>query len=106
MMTPKEILMRAIALLNTEGWVQGHFHTAQGYCAIGALRTAAFGGFEPRPSHENDAAYMTAIDRVGAVIAEGSRYHALELAAWNDRRGRIKQDVISAFEQAASAEED
>jgi hypothetical protein len=68
--------------------------TATCYCAVGAIQRAAIergGGGEAVFTNR-----ARAEDRFGDTI--GTRY----LSAWNDVEGRTVEEVVAAFERAAS----
>lgn len=94
--TSKEILSDALKLLKTAGWIKGDLGSSySGYCAVGALRKAAFGNVYTLSSTSlNYNAYRNALFILADNISEGS------IPAWNDRLYRTKEDVVNVFRQA------
>lgn len=108
-----EILEAAAALLERDGWCQNSLHDGERRCARGAIIAAtedvlgvdAVRGVVIGPS-------LTTIVGGWAIVDHALRDHlkaegvfdgclAPSVPAWNDTRGRTKDDVISAVRKAA-----
>lgn len=76
-------------------WCQGHMLSPNGlHCAVGALHVAA--GYYARGDGAGDCVlYNNMSRRLHKVI--GSR----GIMAWNDTKGRTKEEVVAALQAAA-----
>ncbi len=84
-MNTVEVLKKARNRIIRKGWTQGVFHSAEGaYCAIGALSLAN----TSVNTQERAERYLAAAIGGCSVID------------WNDTPGRLKGEVILAFDQA------
>lgn len=95
MMAPREVLLRALALIEI-GWTRGRYKKMRGdracYCITGALRAVETGG--------------------GLVVSDSDAYNFLArviqpfhpsgvvIWKWNDQKGRTKSQVIAVMKQA------
>lgn len=102
--TADQILGEASVLISEYGWVQGAgFRKNEGFCAIGALRHAAFGaGYWdciPIETVVNTVSYYAACARLTA-LTDGN------IMIWNDKPERAVEDVILAFKKALGNADD
>ncbi|UFW91014.1 hypothetical protein BjapCC829_21730 [Bradyrhizobium barranii] len=90
------VLGRAKELLQSEGWWQpGDGNPASGRrCAHEAILDACNG-----VSRLNGKPAVFILSR---IVAPEGRGTSIELVEWNDRRGRTREEVMSAFDQAIS----
>ncbi len=88
------VLRDAANLLRERGWAQGTYYRGGGYCLLGAIRMARFGGLII--SDHDDLLYRSVMDAVG------SRIHR-DIPDWNDVPGRTKEEVILLLETAAKS---
>ena len=93
-----KLLLKAAAWIEHHGWIQGKLSWANKVCALGALSNAAEGGpYEP---------IIEAEERLKALLPEPYRSDKhvgslCALAAWNDERGRTKDEVVAKMRAAA-----
>ena len=100
----KQILRKAIDILDTNGWTTGNYASDSGqYCAVGAL-TAAAGGEVPAPGDQGWHEDIQNMENSTLVIAIQDTLRsrgAIDkwdfLPDWNDRTGRTKEEVIELF---------
>lgn len=93
------LLADALDLLNSGGrhWIK-HFYTRRtvenevGYCAIGALRKAAYGTPNALPIRHSPE-YLQARTALAAIVGD-------RITSWNDDDSRTWDDVRIAFQQA------
>lgn len=104
-----QVLQDAAEVLERDGWDQGEYVTANGYCALGALgkatdelKPSAFtgklvfaGAMSDNPAAS--AATLAFLESMGWCDHD-------EVPDWNDAPGRTKQEVIDAFHLAAKQE--
>jgi hypothetical protein len=91
-MTPKEVLIAAKALIDTEGkWTKGHYHEDGRHCAMGALYAV---GLE----------HKVLIKPAASVLEEAipTRYWQTP-EGYNDSRKRTHADVMAWFDRAIEA---
>lgn len=99
-LSPKDILVEAKNILNTEGWIQFTYHDGKGYCMLGAMYKAVGAEYNahgiPVYSREQaDAVEKAAKNFKGIAGEEGWP------PFFNDANGRTKQEVLDAFDLAA-----
>jgi hypothetical protein len=95
-----QLLLDAADILRRNGWVQktlGNRRT--GYCLIGALRVAQCGTVFVPKGAAAEAGLGAALSRLHTATK------CYDAAAWNDEKGRTKDQVIAALEYAATIKE-
>lgn len=116
------LVEQALELMNEGGkhWGQGYFKNGHRYCAIGALRQAAFGDTQvpysdattPKAEYidRRKALYLKAVNALTRVVTDGASpfYHASpnqiggEVVSFNDAPKRSFADIQEAFASAAA----
>lgn len=96
----------AYALLDQEGielrkGTYGGPHDG-GYCALGALRMAAFGDVIGDVLSPSWGAYCVAYDAVSRRLQSLEPGSLGYLPVWNDKEERTKADVLALFRQLAA----
>ena len=97
----KNLLLRAVALLEGNGWTQRAFSReidgVDCFCAEGALLFSV-----KRDAQDMDGSgFREASDRIREVLRENHGY-LNGLISWNDEVAQNKQDVINLFLEAAN----
>ncbi|MET4238574.1 hypothetical protein [Bradyrhizobium sp. RT10b] len=92
--TAEGVLTSAKALLEREGWREpGRWPTDTGRrCSHEAILDACNGSAKMQGK--------PAIFILSRIVAPDGRGTSIELVEWNDRRGRTREEVMSAFDQA------
>lgn len=97
--TTAQVLQEARALIEA-GWCQGPFYRleqgAEQYCAIGAVRRVVGTDYETFGYVRHDPA-EAALSLVARRISHGTFCCAI---AYNDARGRTKEQVLALFDRA------
>jgi len=103
-LSPVDVLRKAKALIEEKGWHQGAYQGPTGcLCVRGACYAAA--GLDLASPEFDSAAAMDA-ETAQYLLGEQVDVHLLgSLAAWNDRPGRTKEEVIAAFDKAIALAE-
>ena len=83
-------LLAARRLLVEKGWIQGAYHTKNGYCLSGAL--CAVNG-----KYEGEARWR--IRRILGLLRDD-----MSTTVFNDMPGRTKEEVLALLTQAARGE--
>lgn len=109
----REILLRARALVERQGWQQGSTGPVQPVCVATALESAWLQGTWSLVDFDYARAALT---RAIGVAREESMdtvqgvpdvpYWGRRLVSWNDDPNRTQQDVLKAFSAAASLAEE
>jgi hypothetical protein len=90
----KRVLVKAEKLLRTKGWCQGVARDQKGrFCSIGAINEGT----------ENDYKAITPVMNARVYVEkviQQSRFRNQHIIAWNDTRGRTKQQVLKVFRAA------
>lgn len=87
----QQILLDAANILESDGWCQRRVHSVDGrHCAVGAMFRAV--------KHD-----QLGWDHRNAIFHLRVSLSVDNIAKWNDRRGRTKEEVIAAFRNAALA---
>lgn len=82
------IIDRAIALIETVGWIQGEVSSDKGYCIMGAIATAiADYGLVGEPAIKAIKHYKEKIK----TLMKGVR---IPVGDWNDAKDRTKEDIL------------
>ena len=81
-----KLLLKAAALIEVRGWVQGNFECSRGYCIGGAAIRA--------DTTLGRVVYPIALKRVSASL--GTFY-----VGWNDTPGRTKDEVVAKLRAVA-----
>jgi hypothetical protein len=102
-MTPEEILLDAIAVLEKGGWQKNKYGAAnrdcEPHCAVGAMRVAAGDWMKT----EIYPAYTEAIQRLAKVVEPYMPEDDIAVFAWNDAQDSA-EDIILAMKKAAYGE--
>lgn len=125
-MTPEEALLKAVEILERDGWIQGEYFEqaddleAEGttealvnaartapVCSMGAIYRAVFGQAAVilTGKGDTDAQWYSRELRELAYQADALLRTQTEgdgVITWNDASGRTKEDVILAFKKAAN----
>ena len=84
-------------LIETRGWLQGNYGYCDGpVCLVGAMRIAC-GASHPHGSVSGDWAVFGAMHSAVQTVVDTK-----DIVAWNDATTRKREDVIAAFERAAT----
>ena len=87
--TVRGVLLAAARLIERKGWCQGSYKKSGRHCAIGAIGEVM--------EWRREGLQARALDKLTTVIGE------ISVAAWNDRPGRRRPEVIAALRRAATA---
>lgn len=75
--------MKPSKVIKSYGWVQGRYHSEDGFCLLGAIYHA----------------YPTAANRRTNILARlRGKIHVFFMTEWNDEKGRTKKEVIDLLE--------
>lgn len=103
----REVLVRARALIEERGWIQGSAGDERGYCSLGAI-VNALGSQDPGARHPTEAS-LGAIRTLASVASGDPPYLLAEVGIlrvqgividWNDAPGRTQEQVLRAFDVA------
>ncbi|MDD5374457.1 hypothetical protein [Acidithiobacillus sp.] len=84
-----DVLRRARRRILRNGWGQGMYRVHGAYCALGAIRLGPRGKLDLGPATNRAEGYL-------ANVVGQNR----PIAMWNDTPGRLKGEVILAFDRA------
>lgn len=88
----KEILVKALEVLEQDGWCQRTSHNVLGQrCSLGAIERGA-----RSLGIKEYVRIRRAADRLYRAIGENRG----GVASWNDKEGRTYEDVVLAFKKA------
>lgn len=93
----RQILLDAAKLIKEKGWIRGRFQTNAGFCAVGALRMAAFRDIHPfshRVPEEECDIFNKAQFQLQRCVGGGIMY-------WNDELVSNAAEVIAMMHYAA-----
>lgn len=94
------IIREAKSLLEKCGWIQGKYGSKDiGFCAIGAIRSARNELFSHKTEPDGTCLGCVMEQNDNDVIREISVPLDWDLAEWNDKRGRTKEEVIAKFDE-------
>ena len=111
-MEPADVLEDGADIIEKEGHGKGnYFVPGQGYCALGALGTAAGVFYDHDQStdpalKERFTVYAEAADALAELVTVDRTRNNLDnrrhlVPAWNDAPERTKQEVLDALRKAA-----
>jgi hypothetical protein len=106
-MNAKQVLENAYNLVK-KGWVKGGFHDVKRghdcYCAVGAIRQAAFGtvALYNVPNYTINEAYSGAMEAFSKVIHPRKTIFDVQtsIVKFNDKKATKKAAVMKAFRAA------
>lgn len=93
------VIMEAKRILIEDGWIQGSYHTLNGYCVVGAIGEAV-GNL--RVTEGN--AFFDVTEKIMASIPkpQNPSKPSTSLVAWNDAKTRTKKQVIALLDKACN----
>lgn len=92
----QEILLKAAAILETDGWTQSNFKDENGYCILGAMHMATYGYVNRLPMTERHDPDM--LDGIHKIMANIGTMPFM----WNDAHDRTKEQVITKLREVAN----
>lgn len=102
-----EVLDAAADLIESDGHSKGQFRSAEGYCALGALRQVEFGCTDLYRNYDEDPGYFAPLSLSEEVTNTPtgwlwSHLGQKPISYWNDATATTKGEVVQTLRDAAT----
>lgn len=103
MISAKQVLIDAKALIQKHGWIQGSYGNSYiGYCASGAICSVAQAAGWAAAAEAAPVA-RAAASAVARAAGPAAARAELDIVEYNDAQGRTKEEVLAVFDKAIAS---